>query len=329
MDRAARIYRVHQLLRASRQPVPFERLLAELEVSRATVKRDIQTMRDYLGAPLVYDPSANGYRYDDSGSTFELPGLWLNHSELYALLAAEQLLEAVQPGLLAPRLGPLRARIRTLLGSAGSDAEDIRQRVRIDRVGSRAAPGDAFGTVAEATLGRRQLAFNYHGRGRDQRSDRRVHPQQLVHYRGNWYLSAWCADQQALRVFSVDRIERPAVVDQAAREEEPRAHDRHLRASFGIFTGSAEAWAALRFSPFAARWVADESWHPDQIGQWTADGRWELQIPYADPTELIQEILRHGSEVEVVAPAALRQTVAARLRAALRAYPETGPDAQA
>ncbi len=320
MDRSARIYHIHQLLRSSRRPVPFERLRAELEVSPATVKRDIQAMRDYLAAPLVYDPAANGYHYDEREGTFELPGLWLNHSELYALLAAEQLLEAVQPGLLAPRLGPLRGRIRRLLGTAGTDAEGIRERVRIDRVGSRAAPGEAFGAVAEATLGRRQLAFDYHGRGRDARSERRVHPQQLVHYRGNWYLSAWCAEQRALRLFSVDRIERPRLLDETAGDEDPRTHDRHLRASFGIFTGSAAAWAVLRFSPYAARWVADEGWHADQIGQWTVDGRWELQIPYADPTELIQEVLRHGPEVEVIAPAGLRTAVAERLGAALRIY---------
>lgn len=324
MDRSSRLYRIHQRLRNSRRPVPFHEFQSELEVSPATIKRDIQAMRDYLGAPLVYDPVANGYYYDQREGSFELPGLWLNHSELYALLAAEQLLEAVQPGLLAPRLRPLRGRIRKLLGTPGTDVEEIRKRVRIDHVGSRAAPGDAFGKVAEATLGRCQLAFDYHGRGRDVHSQRRVHPQQLVHYRGNWYLSAWCVSQRALRLFAVDRIERAQLLDEAADEEDPETHDRHLRASFGIFTGNAAAWAVLRFTPYAARWVADETWHPDQIGHWTNDGRWELQIPYAEPTELVQEILRHGPEAEVLAPESLRREVARRLEEAASQYAASG-----
>lgn len=320
MDRAARIYRIHERLRASRRPVPLQELIAELEVSRATVNRDIQTMRDYLGAPLEYSPRANGYYYNDSDGRFELPGLWLNHSELYALLAAEQLLEDVQPGLLRPKVGPLRARIRNLLGSGGADADEIRQRVRVDRVGSRAAPGEAFGRVVEATLSRRQLRFGYHARSRDEQSQRRVAPQQVVHYRGNWYLSARCLDQQALRLFAVERIAHPVVLDEPARDEDATAHDRHLRASFGIFTGAATDWAVLRFSAYAARWVADERWHPDQIGHWTPQGQWQLQVPYADPTELIQEILRHGPEVEVAAPTELRQEVARRLREAVAQY---------
>ncbi|WP_435103723.1 helix-turn-helix transcriptional regulator [Arhodomonas sp. AD133] len=320
MSRTARIYRIHELLRGNHRPVPFQRLREALEVSDATIKRDIQFLRDRLGAPLEYDPHANGYHYDERDGPFELPGLWLNHSELYALLAAEQLLEAVQPGVLSDRIGPLRSRIRQLLGDSGADAEDFAQRVRIDRVTSRAAPGEAFTLVADATLARRQLAFHYHGRARDRRSHRRVHPQQLIHYRGNWYLSAWCTEQQALRVFSLDRIEGAEILDAPAQDENPTAHDRHLRSSFGIFTGTAESWAVLRFSPHAARWVADEHWHPDQIGHWTPDGQWELQVPYSDPTELIQEVLRHGPDVEVLAPNELREHATHRLQEATRLY---------
>lgn len=162
--------------------------------------------------------------------------------------------------------------------------------------------------------------FDYHGRGADRHGQRRVHPQQLFHYRSNWFLSAWCVDREDLRTFSVDRIRHPHQLDERAEDLAPEKLDRYLRGSFGIFTGTAEAWAVLRFSAYAARWVADESWHPDQLGQWLPDGRWELQVPYADPTELIREVLRHGPEVEVVAPAELREEVRVRLQAALGQY---------
>lgn len=320
MNSTTRIYRIHDLLRRHRHPVPMRRFCEELEVSRATIKRDIQLMRDQLGAPLEYDPGANGYYYAEHEGPFELPGVWLNHSELYALLASEQLLEAVQPGVLSDRIGPLRGRLRRLLGASGASAEEFARRVRIDRVTSRAAPGEAFAPVADATLSRRQLAFTYHGRARDDRSDRHVHPQQLIHYRGNWYLSAWCTNREALRVFSLDRIEAATVLDAPARDEDTTEHDRYLRGSFGIFTGTAESWAVLRFSARAARWVADEHWHPDQIGRWTPDGQWELQVPYSDPTELIQEVLRHGPDAEIVAPRELRKLVSERLAEATAIY---------
>ncbi|MDP6531852.1 MAG: WYL domain-containing protein, partial [Arenicellales bacterium] len=70
----------------------------------------------------------------------------------------------------------------------------------------------------------------------------------------------------------------------------------------------------------AARWVAREKWHSRQHGNWEADGSYTLTVPYADQTELVMDILRHGAEVEVVAPADLRQAVAERHRAAAARY---------
>jgi len=86
MNRAERIYRLHAILKA--KPCSLARLMAELETSRATLVRDIGYMKDFMGAPIEYDRASNGYRYQPGAAAFELPGFWLNESELYALLAS-------------------------------------------------------------------------------------------------------------------------------------------------------------------------------------------------------------------------------------------------
>ena len=43
----------------------------------------------------------------------------MNPAELYVLLASEQLLENVQPGMITSRLAPLKDKIRHLLGESG------------------------------------------------------------------------------------------------------------------------------------------------------------------------------------------------------------------
>ena len=85
--------------------------------------------------------------------------------------------------------------------------------------------------------------------------------------------------------------------------------DENFASSYGIFSGKPKDTAVLRFSAERARWVADEQWHPQQIGKFLHDGRYELQLPYADSRELIMDILKHGAEVEVILPAVLRQAV--------------------
>ena len=109
MDRFDRIFELNRILQGARYPVSRQRLEQELECSRATVKRIIEDMRLYLNAPIVYDRELQGYHYDQAeGAMYELPGLWFNASELHALLAVQQLLAGVQPGLLDPHLKPLQ-----------------------------------------------------------------------------------------------------------------------------------------------------------------------------------------------------------------------------
>ncbi len=318
MNRAERIFRLHHLLK-SRKPLSFEKLKEELGMSRATVNREIAYMRDFMNAPIIYDRQANGYRYDPTADEFELPGLWFNDTELYALLASEQLLEAVQPGLLSPYIAPLRSRIHKLLEQSGHNPDIVTSRVQLHPVAQRAVAPERFGVVTDALLNSRQLALEYHGRQRGTTTQRRVHPQKLMHYRGNWYLVAWCEQANDLRTFALERIDHAQALEQLARIIDADSLNRHLGASFGIFTGEATEWAQLRFTANAASWVADEIWHADQQGQWT-DDHYELRIPYSDDRELLMDILKYGPEVEVLAPKSLRQAVKQRLQKALRHY---------
>jgi len=327
MNRAERIYRLHRLL-SGRQPVPMDRLMETLQASRATVKRDLAYFRDFFCAPVIYHREANGYHYDPAEEAFELPGLFFNESELFALLASEQILESVQPGILAPRLGPLKGRIRQLLEESGHAADTVAERVIVRPFAPRRSDPDRFGIVAAAVLEQQILDIRYHGRRRDQETQRRVHCMRLVHYRANWYLLAWCEQAKDLRLFALERILTAQPTGQAAKPPEPGMDlDRFVSASFGIFSGEAGNWARIRFSAEMARWVAEETWHSDQIGYWADDGRYELQLPYSRPDELLMEILRYGAQAEVLAPESLRTTARQRLQGALAQYDE--PDGSA
>jgi len=319
MNRAERIFRIHRLLKTSRRPVTMGQLTKEFECHRSSVVRDIAYMRDYMGAPIVFRQEDNGYRYDPAAPEFELPGLWFNAEELYALLASEQLLEAVQPGLLSPYIKPLRARIRKLLEHNGYRSETVTHRIRIKPTAIRPVDPERFSVLASAVLQGHPLVITYHGRGRDAVTERQVHPYRLLHYRNNWYLVAWCDMAGSLRVFALDRVRTATRSDKPLRHGDDAELDHFLNASFGIFTGPAQERAILHFTAAAARWVADEIWHPEQVAQWHGDV-YELQIPYADPRELIMEILKYGADVEVMGPESLREAVAERLAAASARY---------
>ena len=96
-----RITKIVRLIRR-RGAVSMATLMDELEVSQASVKRDLEFLRDRLGCPLEWDRSRRGWVVRDElvdGGRFELPGVWFNASEVFALLTMLHLVEGVQPGL--------------------------------------------------------------------------------------------------------------------------------------------------------------------------------------------------------------------------------------
>ena len=324
MDRTERFHKIDQLLR-ERRATPLAVMMEEMEVSRATVKRDIEYMRDRLGAPIVWDASLRGYRYDSSqpgADAFSLPGLWFNASEIYALLTMDQLLSNLQPGLLGPHIEPLRRRVHALLEQGDHSRAELARRIRISPVARREVDGHIFETIASALLQRRRLNLHHYNRASDKVVERQVSPQRLLYYRDNWYLDAWCHLRKGLRSFGVDAIRQAQILDQQAREVPEKDLDAVVRAGYGIFAGREVQKAVLRFSPEAARWVASETWHGAQKGRYDDEGFYILEIPYSVDTELIMDILRHGPQVEVLAPPQLRRKVEAQLRLALARYQE-------
>ena len=326
MNRTERFYKIEGLLFQHRC-LSFKQLQDALEVSRATLKRDLAYLRDRFHSPIEYDREAGGYRLmqrqSGHSALHELPGLWFSAQEIHALLTMQRLIANLDTGgLLAPHIQPLMARIDKLLGAADNPAEEVLRRIQLLAVGSRQFQLDHFQRVGSALLRRSRLMLDYHARSTDQSTRREVSPQRLIHYRNNWYLDAWCHTRDALRSFSVDAIKRAVQHDQPAIDVPDAQLDAVLGAGYGIFRGQAAHWATLRFSSRIARWVATERWHPEQKGSRLADGRYELQFPYADDTELVMDILRFGPDCEVVGPEGLRAKVGRALCLAAARYQE-------
>jgi len=93
MTKTARVYKIEMLIR-NRGHVSFQTLLDELEVSPATLKLDLDYLKDQLATPIEYDRILNGYQFDEEfgGQQHEMPTLrfsgrepcwscWTDHAE--------------------------------------------------------------------------------------------------------------------------------------------------------------------------------------------------------------------------------------------------------
>jgi predicted DNA-binding transcriptional regulator YafY len=322
MTKTARVYKIEMLIR-NRGHVSFQTLLDELEVSPATLKRDLDYLKDQLGAPIVYDRFLNGYKFGEEyrGQKHELPGLWFNERELYSLLMAHQMLSDLDSdGVLSRHLQPLLERVHQMLGTSETDAQALLKRVKVIGSARRPVPSQFFELVGEALLKRRRLHLRYLTRGRGEVSERELSPQRLVHYRNTWYIDAWCHARERLLRFALDAIESAEALETKAKDVPLKQVQAEMDGGYGIYAGAKRSWARMVVTSQAAQWISREQWHPDQRGQWLEDGRFELEIPYSDETEIAMDILRHGAQVEVLAPASLVSEVHRRLEMAAEQY---------
>jgi len=325
MSRRSGINRLARLLRLPHQrPLSIAEICADLECSEKTADRYIRELRDDHRYPIEYDREMNGYRLvgeSDGVEVIELPGLFFNESELVALLTMRELLASVEPGLFGRDLVPLGRLVEKLLAETGVEPTEVARRIRVVAIGTRSASERVFRICAHATIARRRLRIEYKARGHDGDWEQRViSPQRLVRYRDNWYLDAWCHTRDGVRMFALDQIRAAVVTDEAAHEMPQEELDRMVKPGYGIFSGEPEGHAVLRFSAHRAQWVSKEDWHGDQQSRFLPDGRYELTVPYAATEELLMDILKHGADVEVVAPPELRRRVAAILRSAVQQY---------
>lgn len=322
MSQLERLQKINHILQ-ERGLVTAEDFLSELEISLPTFKRDLVELRNTFNAPIIYDRFSKGYKFDkpNAGKKFELPGIWFNEAEATALVMMHHLLANLdQGGLLGPHLAPLMSRIDSILSNGDVSSKELRKRIKVIPLGARKTSLKNFSEIGAALLKRERISITYYAKTNNSITERFISPQRLVYYKNTWYLDAYCHLRNKLRSFSVDGIQKITKTDTKAIDVPEKELDENFTESYGIFSGKATQRAKLRFTPESARWVATEEWHPNQVGNFGKDGFYILEFEYNQDPELVMDILKHGSGVEVISPSSLRTKVAKELKKASERY---------
>ena len=276
MDSTGRRDRLLQLLRR-RADWTSEDLARELRVSRRTVLRDIEHLRN-RGFEITGMAGPGGGIHLEASSV--MLSSHLDADEVVALLlsvavarattripfaaGAERALAKIEAALPAPRVAELqRFMQRVLIGDPAAEPAE----------GVGALDSRLIATFEEAFTAQLQLSFTYvdaHGR----RTRRRVEPHGLLVRAPLWYLIAWDVRREAARLFRADRIRRPATTSVRFL---PRPHE--------LVTGvcpDARPAAPVSDSGFLEHRPAPRSASPRRqpvnLGSWADVGKRALRI---------------------------------------------------
>lgn len=324
MSQTERIFYIDREIRET-GGVSVANVAARFEVCGRQVKRDIEYMRDRLGAPIVWSAARRRYEYSqawDSLSGADEKSL-LSLAFLKSILAQYAYIPVLSKELIALIEARMPTRYAAIADKVQYELPDL----------ERIEDSVAF-ALCRALLEAVPLSIDYVD-AKGARSARSILPVRLVNYSGKWYCAALDSKTGELRTFAVSRIaiaapadagpagaagqasgapgslESPALepIFKASLPSE-EAIDSFLSSSYGIFKGEPIGRATLRFYGGAARAVREQLWHRDQkLSNATApDGSpaLDMSIPVHDWTELLGRALRCGANCEVIGPPEFR-----------------------
>lgn len=297
-------------------------LAQRLEVSERTVQRDVEALVG-AGIPVVsVRGPAGGYKLEGRYQT-RLTGVAAEEAQALAFLglagAAGQLgLEDV--------LGAARTKLfAAMTGEARQSAERTMARFHLDTVRwyGTAEPVPLLGSIAEAVWRDRRARAVYVRDGKPQQIE--LDPLGLVLAAGDWYLVG--RREGHLRTYRVSRFSAVDVLDEPAQRPEGfdlSTHWAHARREleareellYVTLRARGSALARLRrvvaVSGQAALCV-------NETAEWV-----EVTVPFEGENWAISSLLGLGAQVEVLAPAGLRQRVAGEVAAVAGFYGRDG-----
>ncbi len=215
MAQTERLYWIDAEIRAGRYP--NARSVAErFEVSLRTAYADRDYLRERLHAPLTYDRRRGGWTYSDT--IYSLPFLALAEPEAAALrrslLAAHEYLgpqDSEPLDLLLHWLGEWAP-----LPSA--EHEHVRGAVHL-------LPGlshERARACTQAVRRRQKMRLLYFSANRGEVNERVVQPYDLVYWRGEPHLVAWCELREDVRQFFLGRVREWSLLEgEAAFARDP------------------------------------------------------------------------------------------------------------
>lgn len=307
-DRLARMTRILALLNAHPDGMKPAEMARRVDSSVRTVYRDLRSIEGELGMPLW----SEGGRWGVEADAF-LPPLKLTRSEAMAVVLSARLMVRYADKY-DPDLASAFEKLAAVLPPALREHVDR----TLDDL-SRRSTDDTFNRhvrlLTQAWAERRVVSLEYAPAPYAPEAAPRVarvrpyliEPSLQTHA---LYLIGWDETRNGMRTFKIERMRDVALTPDGF--DAPGAEiDGMFERAWDIIADQEPVGVVLRFAAKVASRVREARWHPSETVAEEADGSLTWRATVAGPIEIRLWILSWGDDVEVLAPDALREDVAA------------------
>lgn len=300
----ARIFFIDQKIR-TKGKITVKEIMEDSEVSVITAKRDIETLRDRLNAPIYYDYKLKAYRYSEEFKLFDFAGEQLFLFYVLTRGLAKNL--NYLPLTAEYTRNIITDKLKNILPTDYALISDNFIYVNSDY---EAVDFTVLSLIISSMMEKKKLLLYYFTKSIDL-SKRNIEPIKVICYGTKWYLAAFCYKRYEIRLFSFSRIDRLELLQEDFEQNDLSMEvDKILSDSFGIAKKGEISIAQVKFYEPSSFYLKKQIWHNHQtMKEYEENGEkiLELKLPYGMPEELIGRVLKYGATAEIVNPPSLRE----------------------
>lgn len=307
--RPHRIIQIDRLIRSGSYP-SLKELIAKFEVSKRTILRDLEFLRDRYDAPLECDRSLGGYYYTDP--SFMVQNVLLTEGDLFTISTIMPLLEQYKNTPLENSFKSIMTKIVEMLPEQVTvDTSFLNNDVSISFDPLPKIEESVFVDVFKAVKTRSVINFLYKSSKSQSYKERVFEVYHVACRNGVWYAigfdkNAGAKGQGQLRNYALHRMKNIKI--QKEKFTLPKDFDyKKIDNSFGVWRNEQKPIDfEIQFSPSAANYVLEREWHEDQESRIKKDGSVILRFKSNQFERILSWALSFGSDATVLKPARLK-----------------------
>ena len=311
---AERLLALDQLLRNKKYP-NCTSFAKEWEISTKTAQRDIDYLKDRMGAPLQYDALRRGYYYTEP--TFMMPAVQMNEGELAALLMGSKALEQFQGTPMAEKLKAVFEKLSIFLpDNITVRPEELFSHFSFISPPAMPISAKVWTVVVQALENRQMIEIVYRNWSGEKTS--RVSPVHLANLQGDWYLFVQYEGFDNFRQLALARIQSIKLLSKKADIKGTFDPKKELANTFSRFAGENKAFqVTVAFHPEIAVSVQERQWHPEQKVKNLKNGGVEISFEAKGDIEIKRWVMAYGRYAKVKSPKWLNEQITEEARAML------------
>lgn len=317
--RTHRLMQIDHRIRNGEFP-SVEEFQNEHGVSRRTILRDIEFLRDRYNAPLEYDREKKGYYYSDP--TFLIQNVFLTEGELFTVSTLFPLMEQFKNTPLENSFRSIMLKISEMLPEQVSvDSSFFNSDVSYISDPLPCIDESVFNSIFKAIKIKQTIQFDYKSSGKLDFDKKEIDCYKVVCQKGNWYVLGHSHKKAEIRIYALSRIHNIQFLDKYFTIPEDFDINKYVDLSFGIWNNKEPAIEyELLFSKEVSTYIMEREWHSNQIIEQKNDGSVLLKFSSNQKQQVLSWILGFGNVVKVLNPPELVKAVKEKAMLMLKTY---------